>query len=75
MMVEQYVESLGIDWLDIAIRAGKTFVQSFLAALVIPAGGELFQLATWKAPVLAAGAAAISAVWNIVVAEIKLRRG
>jgi hypothetical protein len=32
-------------------------------------------LATWKAPVLAAGAAAISAVWNIVVAEIKLRRG
>lgn len=46
---------------DIAIRAGKTFVQSFLAAWAL-SGNQLN-----KTALVAALAAGISAAWNFVV--------
>lgn len=61
-----------IDWRDIGKRAGKTFVQAFVAA----AGVHMEQIAgirDWEsakavlAPVLVGGVAAgISAVWNLI---------
>lgn len=51
---------------DVAVRAAKTFAQAFVAAIVLPAA-DAFNLASWKAAVLAAGAAAASVVWNTVL--------
>ncbi|MBR1811871.1 MAG: hypothetical protein IJ766_09570 [Clostridia bacterium] len=64
---------------DIAIRALKTFVQAFLGVLVpeivtILNGGFTDVSTAWKAlsPFIASAlAAGISAVWNIVLAELK----
>lgn len=50
---------------DIAARAGKTFAQAFFAAFVVPQAG-VFTLAAWKGAVVAALAAAASAVWNVI---------
>lgn len=56
------------NWKDVGIRALKTFIQSFVGAIVtlFAAGngaGEAFS----KTAVIAALAAAVSAVWNGVV--------
>lgn len=48
-----------MDFKDIAIRAAKTFVQTFLA--MIP-------LSVVKGAAVAAGAAAIAVVWNAALA-------
>jgi hypothetical protein len=61
-----------MDWADIAIRAGKTFVQAFVAALVLPAANA-FDLASWKAAVVAAAAAGLSAAWNIVIEALRVK--
>jgi len=50
---------------DVVIRAVKTFVQAFLAAWLLTGNS------TDKNALLAAGAAGISAVWNIVVTGAK----
>jgi len=63
-----------LDWTDIAIRAAKTFVQAFVAALVLPAANA-FDLAAWKAAVVAAAAAGISAAWNTIWEAVKVRQG
>ena len=54
------------DWRDVGIRALKTFVQSFVGAIVtlLAAGqGNAFT----QTAIIAALAAAVSAVWNGVV--------
>lgn len=62
-----------MDWTDIAIRAGKTFVQAFVAALILPVA-SVFDLASWKAAVVAAVAAGVSAAWNVILEAVKVRR-
>lgn len=54
---------------DVLVRAVKTFFQAFAAALIIPAT-ELYNFAAWKGAVLAAAAAAASAVWNAVLSPL-----
>ena len=50
---------------DIVIRAAKTFVQAALAAWVVT------NFSFEKTAVLAAVAAGISAVWNVIVPAVK----
>lgn len=56
---------------DIATRAGKTFIQAFIAAFVLPATVSDANL--WRAAVIGAAAAAVSATWNTLSAEIAKR--
>ena len=56
------------DWKDVAIRAAKTFAQSFLGALItLFATGAEPGSAFSKTAIISALAAAISAVWNGVI--------
>ena len=52
---------------DVVVRALKTFVQTFLATVAVGAT-SVTDVATAKALVVAAAAAALSAVWNLVLA-------
>lgn len=52
-----------VDIPDVVSRAVKTFVQSTLA-VVVAAGTDYVNVATWKAAVIGGGAAAISALYN-----------
>lgn len=51
---------------EIAVKAAKTFVQAFLSAVTVTmvTGGDL---AAVKAGAIAAGAAALSVVWNALL--------
>lgn len=57
-------------WKDIAIRAGKTALQAFLAA--IPFTVQTFEggSAVWKSVFIAALAAGISAGMNVIIAAL-----
>lgn len=56
------------DWKDVAIRAAKTFAQSFIGSLVtLFANGDAPGSAMTKTAIISALAAAISAVWNGVI--------
>ena len=57
-------------WKDIAIRAGKTALQAFLAA--IPFTVQTFDggKAVWKSVLIAALAAGISAGMNVIIAAL-----
>ena len=61
-------EIMKTDWKDVGIRALKTFIQSFVGAMVtlLAAGGEPGSAFTQTA-IISALAAAISAVWNGVI--------
>jgi hypothetical protein len=56
---------------DILIRAGKTFTQAFLSALSVDALLGVTDVDTFKrigiSILIAAGAAGISAVWNMIL--------
>ena len=52
---------------DIVVRALKTFVQTFLAVVAVGAT-SVTDVATAKALIVGAAAAAISAVWNAILA-------
>lgn len=52
---------------DVLVRALKTFVQTFLATVAVGAT-NVTDIASAKALAVAAVAAAISAVWNFVLA-------
>jgi hypothetical protein len=51
---------------DIVVRAIKTFVQAFLAALAAGVT-NVASVATAEGLLLAAGAAGVSAAWNLVL--------
>lgn len=52
---------------DIATRAAKTAVQAFIATVAAStASGVTLDASAWRAIVIAAGSAAISAAWNTV---------
>lgn len=55
---------------DVAKRAVKTFIQAFLATVAVGAT-NVTDIATAKALAIAAVAAAISAVWNSLLAVQK----
>ena len=55
---------------DIAIRALKTFVQAFLSVVALGAG-DVVNVSTLKALLVAGLSAGISAVWNTVVLSKK----
>lgn len=56
------------NWKDVGIRALKTFIQSFVGAIItlLAAGGEPGS-AFSKTAIISALAAAVSAVWNGVI--------
>lgn len=51
---------------DITIRAGKTFLQAFLATLAVSVA-TVVDVPTGKAALIGAFAAGISATWNFVI--------
>ena len=63
-----------MDWKDIAKRAGKTFVQAFIASFGMDRLTEITDLETAKAvlyPMLISCAAAgVSAAWNMVTSYL-----
>lgn len=58
-------------WRDIGIRAGKTFVQTFLGAVTIDAAMMTADRSVWRSMLLAAAAAGFSAAMNTVLAALK----
>lgn len=64
-----------MDWKDIAKRAGKTFVQAFIASFGIDRLAEITDLESAKAvlyPMLiSCVAAGVSAVWNMATSYFK----
>lgn len=54
-------------WKDIGIRAAKTFAQAFLGAIVIDVSTLNADASVWRSMLLAAAAAGISAVMNMVL--------
>ena len=56
-----------IDWKDIAIRAGKTFLQAFIGAIAIDITSMPQDTGILKDMLLAAVAAGISAVMNFTI--------
>ena len=68
-----------INWKDVGVRALKTFLQTFIASLTVDGvfgitdakGLQRFALTTG----LSALAAAISAVWNVILETLSNRAG
>jgi hypothetical protein len=56
---------------DIAVRAFKTFVQTFVAVLLV---ADLSTIDGWKAGLLAGVSAGVSAVWNTILAANAVRK-
>lgn len=52
---------------DILIRAGKTFIQGFLGALVITAGTDLTNIDVVKSILIGALAGGVSALMNYII--------
>lgn len=57
-------------WRDIAIRAGKTAIQAFLAALPITVSALEGGKAVWRSALIGAIAAGISAGMNVIIAAL-----
>lgn len=59
-----------IDWKDVGKRAGKTFVQAFIATVSVEPLGRITDIETAKGVIrsmlIAGVAAGVSAVWNMV---------
>lgn len=56
---------------DIVIRAVKTFIQTFLASLPVDAAMLASGWSVWRAALLSATAAGISAVMNFFIAMLE----
>lgn len=57
-------------WKDILVRAGKTALQAFLAALPFTAATIEGGKAVWRSALIGAVAAGISAGMNVVIAAL-----
>lgn len=55
---------------DIIVRAVKTFIQTFLASLPVDAAMLASGWSVWRAALLSATAAGISAVMNLIIAAL-----
>ncbi len=58
-------------WKDIASRAAKTFLQAFIASIPVDAALLGSGWNVWRATLLSAAAAGISAVMNFILAALK----
>lgn len=58
-------------WKDIATRAAKTFLQAFIASLPVDAALLNGGWNVWRAAMLSAVAAGISAVMNFILASLR----
>ena len=56
---------------DIAVRAGKTFLQAFLASLAVDAASLTGGWNVWRAALISAAAAGFSAVMNAAIAALE----
>ena len=63
------------DWKDIGIRAGKTALQAFLAAIPITAATLEGGAAVWKSALIGAIAAGISAGMNVIISALSSKEG
>ena len=54
-------------WKDIAVRAGKTFLQAFLASITVDTAMFTADSSIWKSVLISAAAAGVSAVMNFVI--------
>ena len=57
-------------WKDFLIRAGKTALQAFLAAIPITAATLEGGSAAWRSALIGATAAGLSAAMNIVIVSL-----
>lgn len=60
-----------MDWQDIAVRAGKTFLQAFIAVLIASEIGSVTDLASvelWDSAAVAGLAALLSFAQNVLTA-------
>ena len=57
-------------WKDIAIRAGKTALQAFLAAIPFTVGTIEGGKAVWRSVLIGAIAAGISAGMNVIITAL-----
>ena len=64
---------MGIDWLNILERAAWTFVEGFLVALPTTFSMEM-DGAAWKAALVSAAMAGLSAVKTFIIEVIKLNQ-
>lgn len=60
-----------IDWRDIARRAAKTFLQAFVASIPVDAAMLTGGWNVWRATLLSAAAAGLSAVMNLAITKIQ----
>ena len=60
---------------DIAVRAGKTFIQAFLGAISIDTVMANPDRSVWKSMLLGAVAAGISAVMNFAIQALEEKEG
>ena len=58
-------------WKDIASRAAKTFLQAFIASIPVDAALLGSGWNVWRATLLSAAAAGISAVMNFILAALR----
>ena len=58
-------------WKDIAVRAFKTFLQAFLASIPVDAALLGGGWNVWRAALLSAAAAGISALMNFILATLQ----
>ena len=63
-------EKIKAAWKDILIRAGKTALQAFLAALPITAATLEGGRAAWRSALIGAIAAGLSAAMNVMITAL-----
>lgn len=62
-------------WKDIAVRAAKTFLQAFIASITVDAALLAGGWNVWRAALLSAAAAGISALMNFILAMLQNEDG
>ena len=62
-------------WKDIAVRAAKTFLQAFLASIPVDAALLSGGWNVWRAVLMSAAAAGISAVMNFILSLLNSQEG
>lgn len=60
---------------DLLERAAKTFVQAFAAALVVPALADFWTVSAWKAAIIGAVSAGVSAVSSLLSKPVGPNKG
>ena len=62
-------------WKDIAVRAFKTFLQAFIASIPVDAALLAGGWNVWRAALMSAAAAGVSAVMNFILTMLRSDEG